>query len=455
MVSCKWRWLSGIFVFIFGASLNACSAQNQNAFPEGPVTSEYIHFEFAVYYLDSSPTSPIESFKSNLAKQNLALKIVDTLPAEPKTAFVTVKLDTEAQKDYSPPTLKMLQYFGRGLSAEQVQKVRQSNTALILDFAHPQELAFTALRNEQEIVEKVARDTGGLIWDQETRELFTPDAWSERRLNTWENGIPEISKHIVIHAYSGDKLVREITLGMAKFGLPDIVVNDFPWAVNDAVGNLIDVFAQKMAEGISVSKSGRFDLDLHSIKNKNARDAQLDNMKSNAAAVAKLTLVKGKWEKGDPENRLLEIEPDQYSGPDRYAQLNSLLSQLFGTEDSIKYVKHDKELLDASDAAKAKLPKLQREFQQGLKPGEYILVSAPFTTTSGGREWMWVEVTKWNGDSIEGLLEGEPDQVPNLKAGQMVKVSQSDVFDYLHHYPNGQSEGNETSKIIEKTGKEK
>ena len=451
----KWRNFSGILIFGLAVSLEACSAQKHDFFPEGPVKSEFVHFEFAIYYISPPTGSPVESFKIKLGKQNPNLKIIDRLPTAPKDAFVTAKLSNQAQKDYTPPTARMIQYFGRGLTADQAQRLQQSNTALILDFAHPTKLAFIALHDEEQVVEKVARETGGLIWDQETREIFTPDAWRDRRLNSWADGVPEISKHIVIHAYNGDQLVREITLGMAKFGLPDIVVNDFPWAFNDAVGNLIDVFAQKMIEGAAINKSGKFDLDLHSIKNQNARNAQLDFMKPNASAIAKLTLINGKWEKGDPENRLIEIDPGQYPGPDRYAQLDAMLSQMFGTEDSVKYVKHDKELLDASEAAKAKLPQLQKAFKAGLKPAEYILVNAPFKTKTGGNEWMWIEVTRWDGDSIEGLLEGEPDQVLGLKAGQMVKVSQSDVFDYLHHYPNGQIEGNETSKIIEKMEKAK
>jgi len=38
--------------------------------------------------------------------------------------------------------------------------------------------------------------------------------------------------------------------------------------------------------------------------------------------------------------------------------------------------------------------------------------------------------------------------VPNLHAGQMVKVSQAKVFDYMRRYADGREEGNETSKII-------
>lgn len=62
---------------------------------------------------------------------------------------------------------------------------------------------------------------------------------------------------------------------------------------------------------------------------------------------------------------------------------------------------------------------------------------------------MWVEVTKWKGDDIEGILENDPEEVPGLRAGQRVNVRQQDVFDYLHNFDNT-TEGNTTGEIIKK-----
>jgi len=104
-------------------------------------------------------------------------------------------------------------------------------------------------------------------------------------------------------------------------------------------------------------------------------------------------------------------------------------------------------VLAASKTAVAQLPKLREAFNKGLQPGEYILVKASFARR-GGNEWMWVEVTRWSGDAIDGLLKNEPVDVPGLHAGQMVKVSQAKVFDYIRRYPDGREEGNETGKII-------
>ena len=107
-------------------------------------------------------------------------------------------------------------------------------------------------------------------------------------------------------------------------------------------------------------------------------------------------------------------------------------------------------LLYRSDRARQKLPSLRKEFNAGLQPGEHLLLKAPFETSSGGREWMWVEVSSWKGDDIVGLLANEPEDVKGLRAGSTVKVSEKEVFDYIRYKADGSSEGNETGKEIEK-----
>ena len=124
------------------------------------------------------------------------------------------------------------------------------------------------------------------------------------------------------------------------------------------------------------------------------------------------------------------------------------MSRLFGWEDSISYVKHNQLILEASEEARKKLPGLRKDFNAGLAPGEFIQVKAPFKTPDDGTEWMWVEVMNWDGNTITGLLKNEPYNIPDLKGGSEVVVNQDEVFDYIRTYPDGTSEGNETSTLI-------
>lgn len=255
---------------------------------------------------------------------------------------------------------------------------------------------------------------------------------------------------MVIQSYSKGESVRAITLGMSKMGLPDVVIQDSAWSSSSQVGNLINLFSQSIAEGEPFSKSGDFMLILRGIQNPHVRDDRIKSLKANATGVACLTLKKGIWEEGDPKNRLIELASDKYPGNDQGAKQEALFGSFFGWEDSITMIKHNDELLEASARAKAKLPELQRAFAAGLDPGEFIQVKAPFKTQDGGTEWMWVEVTSWQGSQIDGLLENEPEWVPTLHAGQQVRVRQEDVFDYIRHFADKRIEGNQTSDIIKK-----
>ena len=96
----------------------------------------------------------------------------------------------------------------------------------------------------------------------------------------------------------------------------------------------------------------------------------------------------------------------------------------------------------------SKMNELKKAFNAGLAPGEYIEVKAPFATPDGNNEWMWVEITVWNGDTIKGLLKNEPYEIPTLHGGQIVEVKQQDIFDYIRRYADGKEEGNQTSAII-------
>lgn len=435
---------------VFMAIASPCPAEDAVAIPAGPFIAGPIRFQFAVYYLGPTARDPLASLRERAKRIEGGPAIVVTLPDRADKSVLRARVIETVQSDYRPPDLPAVQRFGRGLTREQAEQLQGSTRALILDFVHPATQSPKAMYAALQISEQVARDTGGLLWDEETREVFTPDAWHKRRLESWNAAAPDISEHIVIHAYKSENLVRGITLGMAKFGLPDVVVSDFPWSSNRSVGNLINLFSQAMLEGATLKTPGEYDLDTRSIRNEAVRSSQVGALKPNAVAIAKLTLVKGKWEDGDPRNRLVEIRFDRYPGPDRYARQAALLGAMFGTEDSVARVKHNEELLAASRAANAKLPGLRDAFARGLQPGEYIQVKAPFEVRSGGSEWMWVEVMTWSGDTITGLLKNEPVQIPSLHGGRTVTVSQSKVFDYIRRYPDGREEGNETGKILQR-----
>lgn len=434
-------------ILLFGSGVASAGQEN---FPAGSPIAESIYFQFAVYYLPVPDKDPLPILRQWLAEEHKDVRIVDHIPAKPDGMVVRAYILETVGDEYRPPDMDWLHYFGRGVSREQAEALQKSEQALILDFAHPADDAWPALRMATALAEHMSRETGGLLWDDETRLVFSPDEWREQRLAAWRTAVPDISKHTTIHAYKDGEYIRAITLGMVKFGLPDVVVEGFSWSSNRNMGVLINLFGQAMAEGASFEKPGKFDLDLKKIANPDVREPQMESLKSNATAIALLGLKQGTGEEGDPDNRLVEITFERYQAPDIHARQEKLLSSFFGREDSITRLTHTEELLEASQKAKAELPALRRAFNARLQPNEYLLVKAPFTTPDAGQEWMWVEVSRWQGDQITGLLMNEPFYVPDLHAGQRVTVSQQDIFDYIRRFPDGSQIGNETGEIIQR-----
>jgi uncharacterized protein YegJ (DUF2314 family) len=425
-------------------------------FPAGDPMSDRVAFEYAIYYLPAyhGDIEPLLAAQTRRLAPALKLEMQKPPPEPPPARMLWAHVENDVSHDYTPPDLHALKYFARGLSAEQAEQVQSSRQALVLDFTHAKADVWEALRVADEVVESVARKSGGLIWDDETRLLYTPDEWRAQRIATWTTP-PDLWKHIAIHSYKNGQYVRSITLGMAKFGLPDIVVDEFSWANDRGIGNLINSFAQLMAEGARFEKAGHYDLDLRKLRNAAARARQLKDVDKGTTPVAHLHLLKARREDGDPRNRLIEAAFDLYPGTTARERQDAMLSSLFGAKDSIAHIKPNDELREASQKAVARLPALHNAFDAGLAPGEFIDVKVPFEVAGGGREYMWVEIDSWSRDgSIRGMLRNDPEKVAGLRAGSTVEVDEDDVFDYLLHHADGSLEGNETSKIVLKLQQE-
>lgn len=438
------------YVFSFLVVVAAGGALAQ-AMPKGSAQAEVIRFQLAVYYTQAPASEPLAALRSLAAGNWKQLTLVTgPLPKTPGGMMANAILEQDVQKHYLPPSPAALKHFARGLSDAQMTALQASRQALIMNFSHPKVHAMDGLRNAYGLAEQVARKTGGLLWDEESREVFTPDKWHERRLAKWTGKVPEVSAHTAIHSYRHGELLRAISLGMAKFGLPDIVVDQFASSSSGAMATLINVVGQSLAEGAPIGADGQFDIDLARIAHKEMREDVLGDLKPNAQKIGKLILVKAEPDAGDPPNRIAAISFARYPGPDVHARQSALLASLFGSSDGIKYISHSDELEKASELARKKLAAMEAQFARGLPPGEYIQVKSPFETTSGGNEWMWVEIKKWKGNDIEGLLKNEPYEVPSLRSGQSVRVKLDEVFDYTRSFPDGRQEGNTTGPIIQR-----
>ena len=344
--------------------------------------------------------------------------------------------------------LEYLKYSSYGLTDREKKRLQKSNHALILDFTSNKEDLISSIKNTNDFIFNLIKNKEAVVYDPETRETFGKEYWKENRLISNES--VNLANHITIHFYQKDEFCRAITLGMLKFGLPDIVIEDLSCNSGVELASFINLIAQTLFEKQTLEKDGVLKLDIKTIKNETLKSILLSDLFENATKQAEVRLVESELEEGDPENRLIEIA---FSSDNPQIEHNETMTKLFGSEDKISMLKHDDKLEAASERAKTKIPKLKKLFLDGLPLNSHLLIKFPFDNKDGEREWMWVEITKWKADIIDGLLQNEPRLIPTLKAGQKVSKNINDMFDYILFKPDGSQEGNETGKIIMKNQK--
>jgi uncharacterized protein YegJ (DUF2314 family) len=415
----------------------------------GGVCDDRSSFQLAVYFLPSPSPGWQEDLRLAL-RASPGLRLVAKEPAgEIPFGVVRTNLLVLAESSYDPPPAAYLRLYGHGLSPADNEKLRASTHALQLLFTLPEPRGSAAHREVHAFLADFARGVGGIIWDEETREAFAPDAWEARRALPEDEDVVNLLHQTVLNLDEGsDGLLRVVSLGMRKFGLPDIALDNLPRTQARQGARVVNTVALALAAGTPLDEQGRFILRRDIIQPPSARKAVSDVVHTNANAEVVIELRAGRRQSGDPDNRLLEVSLAPYFGSDETARLAALLFAMFGGETDVRAAPDTPEYLAAVQRARARLPEWRKRFLAGLRPGDILCVKKEFKTPGGQVERMWIEVIEWNDDGmITGVLQNEPVQATDFQEGQQLTLSDTDILDVIHIHPDGTFEGNETGLI--------
>ncbi len=409
---------------------------------EGKQTED-ISFVFALFFAPAPAADP----ESELARLMRDKECGVRPKGGPSAAgVVSVVAEWMPISEFKQPSPERYRYAAVGLTKEEGAPIAQSTRVFVLTFSALREDALAANQQACQLLGTLADSTHGLPWDEETREIFSSGRWRRDRIDSWENGLPDVRKHVTIHSYRNPDLFRNISLGMGKFCRPDLVVIDVPSGSPNSAANLMNACAQALVEGRVVGR--RLQLVLKDIKHSAARAVALTNPGKGARGRLGVEFKDTPWEEGDPRNELWLLEFPGSRAASYTERLQSACAIVFGSTDEIKMrPKGDREMAAASARARDAFFQLEPTFRKGLAPNERLLVKAPFAY-DGGNEYMWVEVLLWKKDSIEGVLANDPYYVQGIKAGSRVTVRLTDVYDYIHYRPDGTEAGNETGKVL-------
>ncbi|MBI2390183.1 MAG: DUF2314 domain-containing protein [Deltaproteobacteria bacterium] len=414
--------------------------------PAAPLWAKSFYFDVALSW-DEPPKEKVKAQLASIASLRPFSRLENPAPAtDDKASFVMV--EGPAVGDLAPMSAASLKYFAVELSEADRRAYLGAKMCAAFSFHGPIDAGFATLRAALNGVRELADNTSSIVTDGSTRQVFSRASWASR-VDAWTNGVPKLSKHIAIHGYPNGGLIRVVTLGMAKFGLPDIAAEEIAREQSQRMSDLVLLVAQTLVERGKLDRAGELEIAIDELK---ARP-DLGDFAPKATKRGVVSLGIAKPKEGDADNRLIQIVfPGSANGVQQ--RQAKLLEGIFGARDEMVQVDgSDGEIAAASARARAKLLTLKPAWSNGPPGLDDLIVKAPFQTPDGRSEWMWVEVTGWSGTKIKGILQNDAYEIPGLVVGTHVEVEESSIFDYMLKHPDGSIEGGETNALITKGAK--
>ncbi len=297
----------------------------------------------------------------------------------------------------------------------------------------------------------LARDLHGYVHDEETRRI-EPASVFVARAARGPLGVPFFvpqSLVAMLHPVDEEDVAgpyRVFSLGMSRFGAPDLEVRGFHRADGARLGLLLDAVAAKLVMG---ERGPRFTVTLDEVGRVVGRKPSELSRHPEASKPVSVTLVPSDRTAGDPDNDVYRILPP--GDPDEEGH-SKLLGTLFGEEERVlSEGTSDPALLAAEARARKAAPAAVARWK---KDGGSLLLRVPFPIpgSPGKSETMWVRVKSCEASSCVGSLASRPLFVKNLEPGSEVTARPSDVSDYLLELPDGSKEGGETIPLLERAG---
>jgi hypothetical protein len=186
-------------------------------------------------------------------------------PAAATPAYVT---EARLEAGQVVPGLRRAQL--RGFSPADTELVSQVRFATVLHL-RPEAPALTALEDAMRLVAACAARSGGLVADPSTGEIFTPRAFRERRVGTWERGLPSLPDQVVVAPVAlPDGRVELRTAGLVKFGLPELAL-DAQGGVEPRLARVVGLAAQTLVEQGALDPAGLLSVDPLSLRHSRLR----------------------------------------------------------------------------------------------------------------------------------------------------------------------------------------
>jgi hypothetical protein len=308
----------------------------------------------------------------------------------------------------------------RGLSAAERARVARLPRVVVIHVTTPAGPKALALRTAMAATALVARDLDGVVWDQllarfESARVFALHAVTEPlEANAFRRDRLE-----VLYEPKGVGLIRVLTAGLSRWGVPDVEAAAVPTPVSARMAEVVLGVAEALANGATTQA-----LTLGDLARARGEDYAAD-AGFPAAVPVDVEVVSAPPENGDPNDFMARIVPPAGEGPIGYVDL---AERFFGPV--LAASPGDAVLRAQGQRAQARLEAALGRWEVQKASGTKVMVLLPFPIPGdAGLESMWIEVTKADGRTVTGKLTDEPLGATDVKRGDEVTRPRTQVED--------------------------
>lgn len=357
------------------------------------------------------------------------------------------EIDITKTDDVILPPSDTMDTVAAGLTPNEREKVQAYPTSVVIRTtgnatpeALPARTAFAAAAVLADVLD-------GFVYDEVSRRIETAHDFASHTI-TAKLGEPAFARRqIVVQLYrQDDGTARVLTLGMARYGSPDISLRGANMSSGPILAEVVNTAASQLAHGKNDATLTITLDDVARVVGKNP--AELNPTPGNARPV-ELDVVTPERIDGDPDNELAELVPRGGSTRENW---DAVVSNLFGGPPSMGVFVDDKELAELAKRARRDLPAAIKRFQNG--EGE-LFVKGPFpippeSRVDGGAstEHLWIAASSCDDHRCTGILSNDPTYATNLAAGKTTSIERADAVDWVIHQRDGGTLGGESIKVL-------
>lgn len=355
------------------------------------------------------------------------------------------ELDVSAVDETTLPGKETWDTVAAGLTPAEREALGKARTAVTFRANAPFAKEHVAARAGLAVARVLGEGLDGFVYDEATRRI---QRWQDVPVIAAPLGAPAFDpRTIVVELHrQEDGTARAVTLGMMRWGCPDLALQGANMDAGPRLALVLDAVAARLALGEDRTPIA---VTLEDVARVTGRRAEDLSSSPGDARKAELDVIAPEREEGDPDNELVELVPGDGGGREAW---DVIVANLFGVPRTVTSESEDRELNEVARRARGTLAAGIERFERGQGA---LFVKGPFVIPPDARldggpttETLWVDVAACDAKLCTGVLAGDPVAPANVAAGKTTSVERGQVVDWVVRQRDGGAIGGESLKVL-------